>query len=193
MRFEELNEFIPHVTGTKLHVAELSLGLGVKLAMPGKHQNDTPIPGGDAVVMASDSEIGWANHPFTHQDIFDDVETKIQADPARAKILMSHYAKILFGEDPDLFLWSRGDWKNSLHPKTFLYSVQALAVIEHRRYAKFEARMGGRFLPARFASGIVEGRWTAADCKAVQRRGRPGVEWLEAQHGKPISLKELAA
>lgn len=193
MRFDTLNELIPHATGKKLHVLTMSPYNAITLATPGRHQGDTPTPGADFVVMVSDTETGWINHQFTHDDLFLDIETKAASAPGLASWLMNSYAKVIFGDEAtDAFWTSRGELPG-IHPQTFLYAVQCLGVAEHRRYAKFETKGGGRFLPARFASGIVEGRWTAADCKAVQRRGRPGVEWLEAQYGKPTPLKELAA
>jgi hypothetical protein len=70
--------------------------------------------------------------------------------------------------------------------------LQCLAVAEHRRYARYEAKMGGRFLPARFAAGIVYGHWTAEDAKLVVRKGRPGVEMLERLNGAPPTLQEIA-
>lgn len=192
MKFEELNTLIPHALGEKLHVLTMSPYNGVTLALPGRHQKDTPIPGADFVVMVSDSAIDWVNHQFTHDDLFGDMYKKKQQDQDRADELMNNYASVIFGQSPDDFKWHRGTWKDSLHPQIFLHAVQCLAVAEHRRYGKHEARGGGRYLPARFASGIVEGLWTPQDAKAVQRKGRPGLDWLIAQNGKPIPLKERA-
>jgi hypothetical protein len=190
LNFDELNTLIPHALGEKLHVLTMQPYNGVTLALPGRHQKDTPIPGGDYVVMVSDSKTGWVNHQFTHDDLFADISLKTQQDNVDADELMNNYASVVFGESPDKFDWERGTWQNSLHPQTFLYAVQCLAVAEHRRYGRHEARGGGRYLPARFASGIVEGLWTPEDAKEVQRRGRPGLEWLMKLKGAPIPLKE---
>lgn len=192
MDFDTLHTLIPHALGEKLHVLEMHPYNGVTLAMPGRHQKDTPVPGGDFVVMVDETTLGWVKHQFTHDDIFKDIEKKTQADPAKAQELMVAYAKVVMGADPEDFRIPRFD-RRSLSPTTFLFATQCLAVAEHRRYGRHEARGGGRFLPARFASGIVEGKWTAADAKVVQRRGRPGLEQLEKEKGKPTRLKELAA
>lgn len=190
MIFEELNTLIPHALGEKLHVLTMSPYNGITLALPGRHQKDTEVPGGDFVVMVSDSKIGWVNHQFTHDDIFNDLDTKVKQDSVDADELMNDYASVVFGSSPDDFDWDRGVWKDSLHPQIFLHAVQCLAVAEHRRYARHEKKGGGRYLPARFASGIIEGLWTPDDAKAVQRKGRPGLDWLIKERGAPIPLKE---
>lgn len=192
MNFDTLNELIPHAVGKKLHVLSMSPYNAVTLSMPGRHQTDTAIPGGDFVVMVDDTNAGWVKHQFTHDDLFNDMEVKATTDYCRdsAKALMADYAKVILGADPEKIEWTLG--MPGVHPKTFLYATQCLAVAEHRRYGQHEKKGGGRFLPARFASGIVEGLWTAADCKAVQRRGRMGLDLLIATHGKPTTLKELA-
>lgn len=190
MKFSELNELIPYATGDKLHVMTMQPYNGVTLAMPGRHQKDTPKEGGDFVVMVSDSTIDWVSHQFTHVDIFQDLAKKREQDCMNAEELMNNYAKVVFGTSPDDFRWDRGVWTDSLHPQIFLHAVQCLAVAEHRRFPQHEARGGGRYLPARFASGIVEGKWTVDDCIEVQRRGRPGLDWLIKQYGAPTPLKE---
>ena len=193
MNFETLNELIPHVVGKKLHTVTMNPYNAITLAMPGRHQTDTAIPGGDFVVMVDDSNMGWVKHQFTHDDLFNDIENKMYEDANKTRNLMHFYAKTVLGEfDPDNLAWPERTFLASVHPKTFLYAVQCLAVAEHRRYGQHEKRGGGRFLPARFSSGIVEGLWTAADCKAVQRRGRMGLDNLISTHGKPTTLKELA-
>ena len=189
MQFAELHTLIPHTLGEKLHVVEMSPYNGVTLAMPGRHQRDTPLPGGDFVVQASDTAVGWLNHPFTHNDIFNDVEQKHLADPEATKDFMAAYTQVVFGVDPDDFKFSRiAAWKKTVHPMIFLHAAQCLAVAEHRRYAKHEPRGGGRYLPLRFALGISEGLWTAKDCKENQRRGRPGLDLLMATKGRLPSL-----
>ena len=193
MDFKTLHETIPFVYSGKKHLLSYQPYNGITLRMPGRHAEDTPQIGGDFVVCVDDENLGWLAHQFTHDDIFADMENKMSEDGQSTEALMTQYAKVVFGADPNEFKWEhRGEFKDSLHPQTFLYAVQCLAVAEHRRYEKFESKGGGRYLPARFTAGIVEGKWTAADCKAVQRRGRPGVEMLERLNGKPTSLKELA-
>lgn len=185
MLFDELHHLIPHTLGEKLHVVTMKPYPNITLAMPGRHQKDTPIPGGDFVVRATDPNKNWKSHPFTHVDIFDDVEEKHESAPELTKEFMHAYAQVVLGRDPDDF--RNSDFNRALHdgiyPMTFLYAGQALAVAEHRRYSRFEAKGGGRFLPLRFALGISEGLWTAKDCKEQQRRGRPGLDHLIAQNG----------
>lgn len=192
MDFDTLNRLIPHTLGEKLHTVTMSPYNAITLAMPGRHQGDTEIPGGDFVVMVDDTNLGWVKHQFTHDDLFADLELKTAFDPSLTAELMEDYAKVVLGADPDEMAWKKATM-GGVHPQTFLYATQCLAVAEHRRYGKHEARGGGRYLPARFSSGIVEKLWTAKDCKAVQRRGRPGLEQLMRTHGRPKTLKELAA
>lgn len=205
VNFDTLNELIPTVTGKKLHVLTMSPYNGVTLAMPGRHQNDTEPHGQDFVVMVSDSNLNWVNHQFTHDDLFKDIEKKCADDQALTAEFLRDYVKVVFGDDPAKLEWHRPSkhpkgldlfeethtWDETLHPQTFLYSVQCLAIAEHRRYHQHEAKGGGRFLPVRFVSGIVEGLWTAEDCKKVQRRGRMGLDHLMSVHGNPTPLKEI--
>lgn len=135
-----------------------------------------------------DDKKGWIKHPFTHVDIFKDIEDSklnITEDFRWA------YYNVVNGFDPSNYHFTRKDCPDGIHPMTFLYGVQALAVAEHRRYHQYESKFGGRFLPFRFAAGIMEGLWTAADAAAMQKRGRPGVEILEKAHGKPELTKAL--
>lgn len=195
MKFDALNKMIPYVVGEKKHVVTMQPYNAVTLAMPGRHQHDTPVPGGDFVVMVSDSNLDWVNHQFTHTDLFMDLEQKREDNPIAAQMLMVDYLKVIKGATPPTSTWDNvipqpfGDV--GLHPQTFLYTVQALAVAEHRRYAKFENKFGGRYLPFRFSTGIVEGLWDASAAIGMQRRGRPGVEILEKLHGVPLLTKEL--
>jgi hypothetical protein len=182
--FTELDKKIPHTIGEELHAVTMKPYPNITLAMPGRHQKDTPVPGGDFVVRATDGVKHWREHPFTHVDIFDDVEAKHKDFAAATKDFMFAYAQVVLGRDPDDF--RTHDFVPALtgiHPMTFLHAAQCLAVAEHRRYSKHEARGGGRFLPLRFAMGISEGLWTAKDCKDQQRRGRPGLDHLIAQTG----------
>ena len=196
MNFQELNDLIPWVTGNTNHIVTMSPYNAVVLAMPGRHQYDTPErDGGDFVVMVSDRDIGWLHHQFTHDDLFSDIERKARSAKVKAREFMRAYAEVIVrGTAPETYDFKRiKAWEGTLHPQTLLYSLQCLAVAEHRRYAQHERRGGGRYLPARFASGIVEGIWTAGDAKAVQRRGRPGLEQLISEKGKPTPLRTLAA
>jgi hypothetical protein len=200
MDFNELNQMIPYATGAKNHTVSMTPYNGITLSMPGRHQNDTTPVGGDFVVMVTDSNVDWTMHQFTHGDLWDDMERKFQADPMSAKLLMRDYAIVVRGTDPHDTAWDfenglisedlENVWDNTLRPQTFLYAVQCLAVAEHRRYWQFEKDGGGRYLPARFSIGIVEGIWTSADCKEFQYRGRQGLENLIKLKGRPTPLKK---
>lgn len=202
MDFDTLKETIPHVTGEKLHVVSMKPYAGITLSMPGRHQSETDPVGGDFVVMVTDTNIGWEKHQFTHGDLWDDLEQKMQGDHQGATVLMKDYAKVVRGADPVMSGWSylRGGydspgpdpWTKTLHPQTFLYAVQCLAVAEHRRYWPHECQGGGRYLPARFSMGIIEGKWSAADAKQYQYRGRQGLENLIKEKGRPTPLKKFA-
>lgn len=193
MDFETLHEMIPYVHSGKKHLLSFQPYNGITLRMPGRHAGDTDPIGGDFVVCVDDADLGWISHQFTHDDLFSDIEEKTAKAKYVANGLMRAYAEVVFGRDPEDFEFRMiKAWEGTLHPQTFLYAVQCLAVAEHRRYHQHESRGGGRFLPARFASGIVEGVWTAADAKAVQRRGRLGLDQLLKEKGKPSTLKELA-
>lgn len=202
MDFKELNEKLPYVTGGENHIVETSPYQNVHLAFPGRHQNDTKPVGGDFVVMVTSKELGWEKHQFTHGDLWDDIEYKLSTDKIGATFLMKDYAKVVRGGDPSARGWDfqrggyDGDdvdpWTKSLHPQTFLYAVQCLAVAEHRRYHEHERYGGGRYLPARFSAGIVEGKWTSKEAKEYQYRGRQGLENLIKLKGRPKPLKQLA-
>ncbi len=195
MKFDTLNEMIPHVIGKKNHVVTMQPYNAITLAMPGRHQKDTPVPGGDFVVMVDDETKGWVKHQFTHTDLFQDLQEKADAGPYLRKepfrFMEAYFGIIALGASPEVYLDERFDVLPGLHPLTFLYAVQCLAVAEHRRYARYEAKFGGRYLPFRFGAGIVEGLWTATDAADKQKRGRPGVEWLEKDHGTPELTREL--
>ena len=188
MKFEKLNDMIPYVMGGKQKVLTMHPYNAITLAMPGRHAKDTLPKGGDFVVMVDDEKMDWTRHQFTHTDLFRDLEIKALDNKVMTTTLMHDYLDIIKGSGPAM-------WVDSIlpgiHAQTFLYAVQCLAVAEHRRYAKYEPQFGGRYLPFRFGAGIVEGLWTATDAAERQRRGRPGVEWLEKDHGVPLLTKEL--
>jgi hypothetical protein len=202
MDFKTLHESIPYATGDKLHVMEMKPYPNITLSMPGRHQNETDPRGGDFVVMVDDVNKGWVKHQFTHGDLWHDLEKKMSTNFVTAHVLMKDYAKVVRGADPESTGWdfkngliSEGldeDWDNTLLPQTFLYAVQCLAVAEHRRYWPHECQGGGRYLPARFSMGIIEGKWAAADAEKFQYRGRQGLENLIKEKGRPTPLKKFA-
>lgn len=185
MKFQELHDTVPYAKGGKEKVLRYSPYPNITLAMPGRHAKDTDPIGGDFVVMVTDPIYTVVDHQFTHTDIFKDVQARFPNDE-----IMRPYLEVIQGADPTAYPNLPAP-PRIMHPFTFLYAVQCLAVAEHRRYAKYESKFGGRYLPFRFAAGIAEGLWTAADAANLQRRGRPGVEILEKTHGIPILTKEL--
>lgn len=193
MKFQTLNDMIPYVLGGKQKVLTMHPYNAITLAMPGRHATDTLPRGGDFVVMVDDDEMDWTRHQFTHTDLFNDLYNKGQSSPDSAARLMEDYLKVVRdGVDPErIDAEHEGLDAIGVHPQTFLYAIQCLAVAEHRRYAQHEAKWGGRYLPFRFGAGIVEGLWNATDAAEKQRRGRPGVEWLEKDFGLPALTKEL--
>lgn len=190
MKFEKLHEMIPYAKGGKAKILSMHPYNAITLRLPGRHAMDTTPIGGDFVVCVDDEDMDWTEHQFTHTDLFNDLQTKVSIFGEESTKLMRDYLKVIQGADPEKFDYSEHDFPG-IHPQTFLYAVQCLAVAEHRRYAQYEGKYGGRFLPFRFGSGIVEGLWTATDAAEKQKRGRPGVEWLEKDHGVPVLTKEL--
>lgn len=168
----------------------------ITLAMPGRHGEQTTPKHGDFVVMVNDPIWPLEDHQFKHDDIFTCIEQKRNIQPNPAQFLMEDYLSIVQGDKPPavpkpLTVTILGEWAQTMNDFTFLYAVQCLAVAEHRRYAQYESKFGGRFLPFRFAAGIAEGLWSAEAAIAVQKKGRPGVEWLEKDYGLPSLTKEL--
>jgi hypothetical protein len=192
MDFKELNEWVPHVVGAKLYVQTYKPYPNITLMMPGRHQADTNPIGGDFVVCVDDNYKDWTQHQFSHVDIFHDIYQRQYSSFMKTEDFLRLYMQVVQGHDP-------AEYEGLLHngigtamdPNTFFYAVQCLAVAEYRRYARFESKFGGRYLPFRFAAGIVEGKWTVSDATARQRAGRPGVEQLEKEFGTPQLTKEL--
>lgn len=193
MKFEELNEHIPYARYGKEKSLIMEPYDNITLAMPGRHAEDTTPKGGDFVVMVTDASIEWRSHQFTHTDIFNDIQVKFEYVPAGTRGLMQNYLDVVHGFDPDKLTYEFTDdlIVTGMNPYIFLRAVQCLAVAEHRRYAQYEAKFGGRYLPFRFAAGIADGLWTADMGSEVQKYGRPAVERLEKTHGVPSLTEEL--
>lgn len=189
MKFDKLNDTVPYVIGGKEKVLSMSPYKGVTLRLPGRHAKDTTPKGGDFVVCVTDKTMGWVDHQFTHTDIFKDIELKCESE--HLSFFINRYSDVVCGDDPDKINLGDGLTMPGIDFDTFLAASQCLAVAEHRRYSQYESKFGGRFLPLRFAAGISEGLWTAADAAAMQKKGRPGVEILEKLHGTPILTKDL--
>lgn len=191
MKFADLHESLPLVRYGKLKSLTTEPYKGVTLAFPGRHAEETSPRGGDFVVMVTDAGMKWKRHQFKHDDIFNDVEVKYEADlPTELDLFMRNYLEVVaIGTDPAKLVHPVS--LPGINVKTFMDAIQCLAVAEHRRYAQHEPKFGGRFLPFRFASGIAEGLWTANDAIKNQRFGRPAVERLEKNKGVPVLTQKL--
>jgi hypothetical protein len=186
MNFDELNKFVPyHLVGKEKSIRYTPYP-NITLAMPGRHAAETSPIGGDFVVMVTDPAFDRPEHQFTHTDLFKDVELKVQS--GISYILMDHYYSVIHHNVEPAHGWIK---MPGIKPGVFLEAVQCLAVAEHRRYKQHEKKLGGRYLPFRFAAGIGEGLWTAADAANMQKKGRPGVEILEKLHGIPNVTQKL--
>jgi len=192
MKFDQLHNAIPYVKGGKEKILSMQPYPDITLKMPGRHAKDTDPVGGDFVVCITDIRMPWSEHQFTHADIFKDLLLKKDADLDATNCLMGLYLEVVKGgQDPDIMKVPGGDRLPGMDYVTFLRAVQCLAIAEHRRYHKFEAKFGGRYLPFRFGAGIVEGLWDHADANAKEKYGRPGVEQLERQQGRPSLTQKL--
>lgn len=194
MNFEELNEHIPFVKGVKLHTVTTQVAKTddwqVIVKSPGKYQNVTG--GGDFVVILHAPEAGWKWHRFTHIDLFKDIEAKVHGDTNfMQEQFAPSLANVIYDKQDPMRQPLFGSTLTGIPVRGLLVASQALALAEHRRYKQYEANGGGRFLPARFALGIVFGKWTALDAASLQLRGTPGLLQLEKLHGTPPRLKAL--
>lgn len=192
MKFSKLHEELPLVRYGKPKSLSIEPYENITLLFPGRHAEDTTPKGGDFCVCVTDVGKGWNNHQFTHTDIFIDVEDK--SGDRNIEFFMNQYLKVIGTDyDPDKIKIGHRLEMPGIDFDTFLRAAQCLGVAEHRRYHQHEKKFGGRFLPFRFAAGIAEGLWTATDAAEKQRRGRPGVEWLEKDFGLPETTKQLLA
>ena len=160
--------------------------------MPGRHAKDTVPKGGDFVVMITDPAFKLKEHQFSHDDIFKDVELRHADSNEATSGFMKNYLEIVAYEEDveNCVFWPTP--AGCIDTMTFFAAAQALAVAEHRRYARYEKQFGGRYLPFRAAAGIAEGLWDASLASERTRKGgRPGIEWLEQEFGTPALTKEL--
>lgn len=194
MKFSEVDDLIPAATGP-LYTTTLQVYPNVSAVFPGRHQDQTDPEGLDFRVDTTSQAKGWVNHPFTHTDLFVDLQEKADADKPLTQTLVLAYAMVVrSGLDPRVAqntVMGDLDTLPGLEPHIFLQTVQCLAVAEHRRYPQFASKFGGKFLPLRFSAGIAAGHWQAIDAANMQRRGRPGVEILEKKYGRTPLFKEL--
>lgn len=191
MKFDKLNATIPYAIGGKLKSLTMEPYDNIRLVMPGRHADQTLPKGGDFAVCVTEPVLGWTDHQFTHTDLFIDLEEKTRTEFDSATVLTGLYYEVIIGTDPDKMIVPGGDRFPGIDYKTFLHAVQCLGVAEHRRYAQHEAAFGGRYLPFRFAAGIVEQLWTATHAAEKQRYGRQGVQQLERNYGTPSLTRKL--
>lgn len=216
MKFNELHEHLPYCIGKDFKILSHSPYAFVEVLFPGRHQKETTPKGGDFTVVIKDATVSRGGQ-FKHDDIFDDVEIKTKIDEGSTLLFMEQYMNVIsstgaspldyewFSESETYFPFNTGagiepnviyteipkGWELTIYPNTLLAALQCLAVAEHRRYAKYESKFGGRFLPFRFSAGIAERLWTAEDAKMAQKKGRPGVEFLEMKNGTPTLTRNL--
>lgn len=189
MDFATVHATIPYVTEGKLHSNTLEVYKDVRVKYPGKHAKDTDPVGGDFVVEVSCDAAGWKWKQFTHTDIFKDIQEKTDFNEGWMRTTgIRQIAAVVNGSDIPFNLPMRipgVGWN------TLLEASQCLAVAEHRRYHQYESGGGGRFLPLRFAVGIVYGHWDESDASRVQRRGIHGYRELTKEFGSPPTVKAL--
>ncbi len=80
LKFDELHTMLPYVTEGQKHSNVYDVYENVRCKFPGKHAMDTDPVGGDFVIEVNCSKHGWDWKQFTHADIFNDIETKTDAD-----------------------------------------------------------------------------------------------------------------
>lgn len=198
----ELDKLVPWLSGPDLHSVALPLyqasdgTWAVEVRQPGKHQDETYEPGGDFVVVVFSRSAGWEKGKMVqHQQVFKDVEEKCRRDEHRdfmeARFLPVLYWAMGYGDAyPPHSLKSEAPADlPGLEIDALLASSQALALAEYRRFRKYEARGGGRQLPARLIAGIIERRWNALECAAARGNGLRHLNLLHAERGQTRSIR----
>ncbi len=192
MFFNEVHEKIPYLSDGELHSVTTEIYPAVRVKQPGRHAFDTDPIGGDFVVEVSCDNAKWDWKQFTHADLFADLQSKY--DTSQRFFLQHTYAKFLArvvdGTIEPIKIETTATIPG-LDLTVLLQTSQVLAVAEHRRYARYEANGGGRFLPVRFALGIIFGHWSAAEATRVQRRGVHGLRELTKLGGNPPTVRKL--
>lgn len=199
--WEELDAHLPWLTGTELHVVTVPIyqssagDWAVEGKLPGIHQDQTYLPGGDFVVVVYSKQAGWENgKKVQHQQVFEDVEQKCQTPEHRsfmqAHFLPAFYWAIGFGKaHPPVSLQLKSSLAlPGMEIDALLASCQALALAEHRRFRQHEAKGGGRQLPAQLIAGIIEGKWNALECGLARTQGLRHLNFLHKTRGKPLPI-----
>jgi hypothetical protein len=203
MKWKDLETLIPatrvRVGTEELHVDQVTIFdsdvWSIQVAQPGKYWDKTTPPGGDFVVRVASRRARWNKRPFTHDELFEDVEEKTLFRPLWARrILMPALATVVVcGAAPEAFDRIERDDAPGLETAALLTASQCLALAESRRFAYMEKSGGGRYLPGEFALGIADTRWTAADAAAPQKVGIDGVRSLLRSHGGKLGdFRKLA-
>lgn len=199
MRWSKLDRKIPWVpsAAAPLHARETVVATSsateviVRVRQPGVHAGETkeivsgvlaPRFGGDFVVEIHDPKQGWVDRQFRHKDLFADIGVKTQANHgvSRNELAPALVAVVAEGADPMQHLMTIR--LPGLHTGALLVAAQCLALCEHRRYPQYEP-VGGRALPARFALGIIWGRWSPGEASRVEHKGQQGLHWLRSEYG----------
>lgn len=192
VNFSEVHAMIPYCTEGEVHSNTLQIYPDVRVKYPGRHAMDTDPVGGDFVVEVDCEAGGWKWKQFTHGDIFKDIETKSLADPTfMRERAASDLARVVEGENIKPHIRWEALKLPGIRYRTLLEATQCLAVAEHRRYHKYDAGGGGRYLPLRYAVGIIYGHWDASSASKVQRRGIHGYKELTKEFGNPPTVKSL--
>lgn len=176
MKFKELNKAIPRASQGKKHEHRMNLaadsGWGVRVRYPGKYGPD------DYVVEVTDLDLGWENKQVKHDDLFYDIEEKLNADREwTARQLMPDLLKLVRGQSEPRAL-PTPDGIPGIQVAPLEFTTQALAVCEYRRFPQGDPKGGGRYLPINFMLGIVLDKWTATEAASKMRYGRPVLERL---------------
>lgn len=190
MDFKAVHALIPYETEGEKHSNTLNVYKNVRVKYPGTHAMDTTPVGGDFVVEVFCHLASWNWKQFTHTDIFNDIQLKTDFAPDWMREWFApRLAQVVDGTSiPMVFPVKR---MPGVEVSTLLEASQCLAIAEHRRYHKYEAGGGGRYLPLRFTMGIIYGHWNASDASRVQRRGIHGYRQLTKEFGNPPTVRKL--
>lgn len=193
MHWSELATHIPwrtpedaplHSVVVTIHESEAGT---VAVSLPGKYWDRTQPQGGDFVVQVS-TQVDTPRSPrwITHADLLWDFQAKRDSDPraAATAILPLLAAVVQEGADPEV-LASRAMHLDppGLPLVISLVASQCIAMCEYRRFGSAEWAGGGRFLPARFATGILVGRWLAEAAVDHEKAGLTGLRDLRRVSG----------
>jgi len=173
-----------------LHAAVTSVEAGhgwrVCVAQPGKYWERTA--GGDFLVRVSSRAVRWEARPFTLNDLFEDIASKLPAPMSERLRLAADLVWVVSeGRDP-MSLTDRKRSYPGLEHGALLTAQQCLALAEHRRFEEFEPE-GGKNLALRYSLGILFGKWEVGAVMEASLHGRHGLRLLRTRFGREPSLK----